>query len=542
MKSNAADLTTIVDYAVLDTRLDSRRHEVPAPIRLTEHYSLRGEVGAGGVGRVLLGFDERIGREVAIKEMHADAESMDSRIHARFLREAQITGRLEHPGIVPVYDLGTTAKGSPFYVMRLVRGDTLSKALAACTADRAEAQLAKRLQLLGTFIDICEAMAYAHSRGVVHRDLKPGNVVLGTFGETILLDWGLAKLAAEADAAAAGTVRITDERPADLTRQGAIMGTPAYMAPEQLDPGFGDIDPRTDVFALGCILYQLLVGHAPLVGDVYSILAALGSPEAMPSAREAPVPVPPELVAICDKAMRKDQAVRYRDAGELAAELRAYRDGRLVSTYAYSRAELLRRSVARNKTAVIAGAVAIAAVLVGAGLAVDFGRDAHLARHAAEAAERSAEAAHARADSALDNITRIADHNLLRAGTLARTLSAALAESPAGTGLSPRFFADLVLRDSHASARAVWIIDSAGRLVHGPDPSEIGRNFFRDERYTAVPTLRQLAKEVRDQDAGIGFYEYPATNGDVSYHIATWQAAEIENGHPWKVAVVEVWK
>lgn len=240
--------------------------------------------------------------------------------------------------------------------------------------------------------------------------------------------------------------------------------------------------------------------------------------------------------------MRKDQATRYRDAGELAAELRAYRDGRLVSTYAYSRAELLRRSVARNKTAVIAGAVAIVAVLVGAGLAVDFGRHAQLARRAAEAAEVSAEAAHARADSALDNITRIADDNLLQAGTLARTLTAALAKSPTGTGLSPRFFAELVPSDRYAGARAVWIIDSDGRLVHSPDASEIGRNFFRDERYTAVPTLRQLAKEVRDQDAGIGFYEYPATNGDVSYHIATWQAAEIEDGLPWKVAVVEVWK
>ncbi|MGH8585803.1 MAG: hypothetical protein ACREWE_06370 [Gammaproteobacteria bacterium] len=194
-----------------------------------------------------------------------------------------------------------------------------------------------------------------------------------------------------------------------------------------------------------------------------------------------------------------------------------------------------------TRRAVIAGAVAITAVLVGAGLAVDFGRDAHLARRAAEAAERSAEAAHARADSALDNITRIADHNLLQAGTLARTLTATLTKSPAGTGLSPRFFADLVPRDSHAGARAVWIIDGDGRLVHGPDASEIGRNFFRDERYTAVPTLRHLAKEIRDQDAGIGFYEYPAIN-EVSYHIATWQAAEIENGRPWKVAVVEVWK
>ncbi|MDQ3774379.1 MAG: serine/threonine protein kinase [Pseudomonadota bacterium] len=529
MKSNAAELTTIVDYAVLDTRLNSHRHEVPAPIRLTEHYSLRGEVGAGGVGRVLLGFDERIGREVAIKEMHADAEPMDPRIHARFVREAQITGRLEHLGIVPVYDLGATSKGSPFYVMRLVRGDTLSKALAARTAGRPEAALAKRLQLLGSFIDICEAMAYAHSRGVVRRDLKPGNVVLGAFGETILLDWGLAKIAAEADTAAAGTVRITEERPADLTRQGAIMGTPAYMAPEQLDPAFGDIDPRTGVFALSCILYQILVGSA-----------RLGSPEPMPL-RAAPAP--PELVAICDKAMRKDQAVRYRDAGELAAELRAYRDGRLVSTYAYSRAELLRRSVARNKMAVIAGVVAITAVLVGAGLAVDFGRDAHRARRAAEAAEGSAVAVRARADSALANITRIADHNLLQAGTVARTLSAALAKSPAETGLSPRFFADLVRPDSHAEApTTVWILDSDGRLVHGPDASEIGRNFFRDERYTAVPTLRRLAKEVRYQDAGIGFYEYPATNGDVSYHIATWQAAHIatwqaaesEDGRPWE--------
>jgi eukaryotic-like serine/threonine-protein kinase len=299
-------------------------------------------------------------------------------------------------------------------------------------------------------------MAYAHSRGVVHCDLKPGNVVLGGFGETILLDWGLAKIAAEADTAAAGTVRIADERAADLTRQGAIMGTPAYMAPEQLDPAFGDIDPRTDVFALGCILYQLLIGHAPLAGDVYSILAALGSPEPMPSAREAPAPVPPELVAICDKAMRKEQALRYRDAGELAAELRAYRDGRLVSTYAYSRAELLRRSVTRNKTAVIAGVVAIAAVLVGAGLSIDFGRDAHLARRAAEAAERSAEAAHARADSALDNITRIADHNLLQAGTLARKLTAALATSPAGSERSLRFFADLVSRESIAPVPSRW--------------------------------------------------------------------------------------
>ncbi len=542
MKINAAELPTIVDYAILDTRLERCREAVSGPARLTEHYSLRGEVGAGGVGRVLLGYDERIGREVAIKEMHANAEAMDPRIHDRFVREAQVTGRLEHPGIVPVYDLGATPNGSPFYVMRLVRGDTLSKALAGCTADCPEAALAKRLQLLGRFIDICEAMAYAHSRGIVHRDLKPGNIVLGGFGETIILDWGLAKIAAQPDTVSVGESRIAEAAPADLTRQGAIMGTPAYMAPEQLDPAFGDIDARTDVFALGCILYQILVGHAPLAGDAYTILAQLGSPAPMPSARQAPAPIPPELVAICDKAMAKDQSGRYRDAEALATELRAYRDGRLVSTYVYSRAELLRRSISRNKTAVIAAAVAMAAIIAGAGLAVDFGYEAHQARHAAQAAARAAKAAQGRADAALHNITRIADRNLLHAGTLARRLNRALAEGPAGTEPGPRFFADRVPVATHEAARAVWIIDGEGRLVHGPERAEVGRNFFRDERYAAVPTLKRLAREVQDQDNGIGFYEYPAANGDVSYHIAAWQAAEIEGGDPWKVVVVEVWK
>ncbi|MGH8572240.1 MAG: serine/threonine-protein kinase, partial [Gammaproteobacteria bacterium] len=463
-------------------------------------------------------------------------------LHARFVREAKVTGRLEHPGIVPVYDLGATSKGSPFYVMRLVRGDTLSKALAACTAKRPEAALAERLRLLGRFIDICETMAYAHSRGVVHRDLKPGNIVLGGFGETIVLDWGLAKIAAEADTVAAGSPGIADVASADLTRQGAILGTPAYMAPEQLDTSFGDIDPSTDVFALGCILYHILTGHAPLVGDTYTILARLGSPEPMPSARVAAVPVPPELVAICDKGMRKEQAGRYRDAGELAAELRAYRDGRLVSTYAYSRTELLQRSVARNKAACIAALFAVAAILVSAGLALEFGYEAHAARATAQGAERTAQDARQRADAALHNITRIADQNLLHAGTLARTLAAALTDRPSGTALSPGFLAELDREDKHAGARAVWIIDGDGKLVHGPDFVEIGRNFYRDERYMAIPTLRRLAQEVRDQDAGIGFFEYPAANGAASYHIAAWQAAEIENQSPWKVAVVEVWK
>jgi hypothetical protein len=287
------------------------------------------------------------------------------------------------------------------------------------------------------------------------------------------------------------------------------------------------------------MLYQILVGQAPLGGPMFEMLARLGAPEPMPSPREAPAPVPPELAAICDKALRKAPSERYRDAGELAAEIRAYRDGRLVSTYAYSRTELLRRSVARNKLAVTAGLIAIAGIIAGAGLAVDFGRKAQEARLVAQAAERQAIAAHRRTDAALDNITRIADVNLTQAGTLARTLTRALAEA-AGAPLPAGFYAGLGRSDS--ASRAVWIIDGNGTLVYGPDATEIGRNFFHDERYKANPSLRHLTGEVRDQDAGIGFYEYPALNGDVSYHIAAWQAAEIEGASPWKVAVVEIWK
>lgn len=405
------------DFTVLNPTLYQRPEaaERESGGDYTEHYTLKGTVGVGGVGRVLLAFDERIGREVAIKEMLDAGSSADTGFRARFLREARITGRLEHPGIVPIYDVGTSRRGSPYYVMRFVRGDTLARALADCNKEVPEQALARRLQLLDRLIDVCEAMAYAHSRGVIHRDLKPGNIVLGPFGETIILDWGLAKVAGEADARPARTTGQAPEDDEELTQVGDVLGTPAYMAPEQVDARFGTVDARTDVFALGSILFVLLMGRPALQGGSREILERIRSGEPMPSSRRAGVAAPRELTAICDKALNCDPAHRYRDAGELAAELRAYRDGRLVSTYAYSRRELLRRFVSRNRLPIVAGALVLLAILAGAGLAFQFALEADRARELAQTESVLARQAQQRAEATLAEVSRIANSNLVMA-------------------------------------------------------------------------------------------------------------------------------
>lgn len=544
-----ADAPAIADYAILSADLDQEREHAGDETRFTEHYSLRGTVGAGGVGRVLLGFDDRIGREVAIKEMLEGININDPRIRARFVREAQVTGRLEHPGIVPVYELGATATGSPFYVMRFVRGDTMSKALAACKDEQPEKALGKRLQLLDRLIDVCEAMAYAHSKGVIHRDLKPGNVVLGAFGETIILDWGLAKIRADEDASPADAAEIAAAAaaagPSELTQHGAILGTPAYMAPEQLDPRFGEVNPSTDAFALGCMLYQILVGRTPFRGDMQSIMQRLASPESMPSPRSASVPVPPELAAICEKALAKDQKQRFRNAGEMADELRAYRDGRLVHTYAYSKAELLRRFVARNKVAVIAGAIAVVGIVVGAGLAFDFGIEAHQARLVAEADRDAAVAARHQAESALSDATRISDSDLTRADALAgriETAAAARGGLPDTPQAAFQFLTGVLPSGLNTTRRSVWVIDGNGLILEDRKPGEIGQHLFREARFRDIPELRQLGGEINGQNAGIGFYQTPAGDGrSSSKRIAAWQTVRTGANKGWKVVVLERW-
>ncbi|WNB75578.1 protein kinase domain-containing protein [Methylomonas koyamae] len=608
-------------------------------------YSLRGAVGAGGVGRVLLGFDQRIGREVAIKEMLDQAANEDMALNARFLREARITGRLEHPSIVPVYDLGVKQSGAPYYVMRLVRGDTLAKALKECNNEPlAEHALSKRLALLDRLIDVCEALAYAHSKGVVHRDIKPGNIVLGPFGETIVLDWGLAKVENEAETPLPTPHQQGGD--AELTQFGDILGTPAYMAPEQADPEFGPIDARSDVFALGCILYYLLNGRPPLQGNADQIMSQLVAAAPMPDAHNPKLAAPAELIAICNKALSKRQSLRFKDAGALADELRAFRDGRLVNAYAYTRGELLRRFIARNKVALAASAAVLVSILAGAGLAFKFGVEAHQARQLAEAEGEIAKQQQQRAELALADVTRISNANLAAADSIAAKIGAEFENTRAGLAqtaarfksaselagskplldsllsrlphltsvaatrapgtivavapaqyrqaigsdtsqlehnrltlqtaapalsrvypapegyqaitlvvpvkigtavagfISGRFKAAellgaLLAPELQTANRTIWVIQDDGLILFDTDSDEIGLNLFREERYAELPELRDLARHISAQDAGVGYYQNPAAYS--GRRIASWVSLHPIANREWKVVVLEAW-
>lgn len=384
-------------------------------------YRIKGQLGQGGTARIYLCHDAELNRDVAVKEPLTDRPGADpERISARFLREARINGMLQHPGIVPVYEMGSKPDGTRFYSMRPISGITMHEAMASLSSQTPEEAFRLRMGFLGNLIDVADALAYAHAQGVVHRDVKPGNILIGEFGETLLFDWGLAKRLGEPD-----HHEVFDEQPSRdaeesdtlMTRQGQVLGTPSYMAPEQVDPRMGEINARSDVYALGVILFILLTGEKPYKGSAAQIMEQKVVAVDPPSPASRGSFLPPELVAICEKAMARDPSRRFADASEFAEQLRAFRDGRLVSVYAYSRAELFRRFVARNK-AVVIGAIAVAISIV-CGLA--------LATHYAIKAER----AHQAAEKALTDVTAISDATaamVIQAATEANSYFHALEE------------------------------------------------------------------------------------------------------------------
>jgi serine/threonine-protein kinase len=399
----------------------------PGPLATTpcepearDRYTLSRLHATGGIGRVWLARDASLGRDVALKELRPEWAGHPA-VSARFLKEAQVTGQLEHPGIVPIYELGRRPEDQqPFYTMRFVRGRTLAEAAAAYHRRRAagEAGPLELRELLTAFGGVCNAVAYAHSRGVLHRDLKPQNVVLGDFGEVVVLDWGLARLVGQADDAVP-PLELPPEGQAGGTAQGQVLGTPAYMAPEQAEGRLDVIDRRTDIYGLGAILYEILTGRPPFKGgDMAAVLRQVAH-ESPARPRSVEKGAPAALEAVCLKALAKRPGERYGSAQELAAEVQRWLADEPVSAYREPLAARAGRWVKRHRVLVTGAAAALLVALVGlaAVLAVQARSNRELAaanRQLEEANERERQ----RFDLALEAIktfhTGVSDDVLLK--------------------------------------------------------------------------------------------------------------------------------
>jgi formylglycine-generating enzyme required for sulfatase activity/serine/threonine protein kinase len=331
---------------------------------VAKRYRMQGEIAHGGMGAILRAWDEDLRRPIAMKVAlgkasrdgpNGDALEDRSRL-ARFLEEAQVTGQLEHPGVVPVHELGLDDEGRVYFTMKLVEGRHFGEVLDLVGQGQEDWT---QTRALGVIQKVCDAMAYAHSRGVVHRDLKPANVMVGRFGEVYVMDWGLARILGEGQD---GQARVESEREAAReldpssplhTRQGAVMGTLAYMPPEQALGRIEEIGPAADVYAVGSMLYHLLAGHPPYIApgtkptdvDVWLRVKA-GPPTGLSAeAREAPA----ELVAICERAMARDAKHRYASMAALAEDLTAFVEVRVVNAYESGPWAEAKKWIQRNK-------------------------------------------------------------------------------------------------------------------------------------------------------------------------------------------------
>ncbi len=449
------------------------------------------ELASGGMGRITRAVDRRLGREVAIKEV------LDPDLRPRFEREVRITARLQHPAIVPIYEAGTFPDGSTFYTMRLVPGTTLAGAI-----DKAPT-LADRLRLMPHVRAVADALAYAHSRGVIHRDLKPGNVLVGEFGETVVIDWGLAKETGKPD----------DVLPArsgspHLTRTGTVIGTPCYMSPAQA--AGASVDATDDVYALGAILYHVLAGTPPYwdstAHDADALIAATLDHPPTPIATLA-ADAPADLRSLVERAMARDKSARFPTATELTQELARFEAGQLLVSRAYSSRELVVRWLRRNRFKVALVVTALVAAIVVAGLWLRVSRAAdELAIR--ERGERLTEVYGEVARQAY-----VIDRDLLRLETALEGLAAAAAAALAGPEPAPddapvyfaTDFEDPVRRPSDFTGKTAYRFEvSVGHPVVAIAPGV--------DRAQVLPDIRRLSPlrhHIRDMVLDAAFRQGP---------------------------------
>ena len=352
----------------------------------THRYSTEDEVGRGGMGVVMRSWDSHLRRQIATKVLinsegaDSGASKLDPRRIRRFLEEVQITGQLDHPGVVPVHELGFDDGGRLFFAMRLVKGRDLRTIIKLA---RNEEDNWNRTRALSALQRVCETMAFAHEHGVIHRDLKPANIMIGTHGETYVMDWGLAKVLEQNKLnvgtfhAPGSSVKEEDRRgsfglesDALLTTEGTVIGTPSYMSPEQARGELESVGPASDVYSVGAMLYHLLQGHPPFLepGEQASgsqvLDRVLGGPPGRLDSVKGSIPL--ELVAICERAMSRDPGERYPDMGKMANDLRAFLEGRVVTAYKTGAIAEFRTWVKRNRG--MAAAIAIGFVIAIGGL------------------------------------------------------------------------------------------------------------------------------------------------------------------------------
>jgi hypothetical protein len=416
-------------------------------------YELGHEIARGGMGRVVDATDTRLGRTVAFKE----ALTTDGEALRRFEREIRITARLEHPSIVPVHDAGESSRGAPFYVMRKVSGLPLERLVASAE------NLGQRLALIPHIVDSAQAIAHAHERGIGHRDIKPSNILVGDLGETVVIDWGLAKAIGEPDEHIARPLVDLDDTL--KTRAGIVYGTPGFMAPEQLRGA--PVDERCDVYALGATLYHLLARtpphHAKTADEMMK--AAVAAPPT--PIRELVAGVPPDLSTIVDKALAHDPKVRYQNARALAEDLQRFLTGQLVASHHYSPREKLFRFIRKNRG--VSTAVALLLV-IGTALVIRIVIEKNRADHNAAVAETQRAEAERRAEElTLTQARYNVDVNPTKSITMVKPLATrywrevraiAAAARAAGVAWSlPAARETLSLEMSHDGLRAV----SAGR-------------------------------------------------------------------------------